>query len=224
MTWVGVGIAGGALIGAIGSNLAANKQASGQLGAENMQYGMFNTILGQEEPFIQGGYSAETQLADLLGLNGPNASQQMMSTLENYPGYQFALQTGGQALTNAMTPGSGALSGQTLKSLMSFNQGLASTTFNSYVNNLLNMSQQGLNAAGNVAGSGTQLGTGAAQAAAGAAASQAGGIVGESNALGGGINMLGLLGYMNQSPGAASNWGGTPSSAGFSGAPLAGGS
>lgn len=200
MSWIAVGIIGGAAVSAIGANIAANKQASGQISAQQVQQNMFNTIVGQEQPFLQGGYSAETQLQDLLGLNGPQASAQMMNTLENYPGYQFALKTGGQALTNSMTPGSGALSGQTLKSLMGFNQGLASTTFNNYVQNLLSATQIGQNAAGNLGGAGSALGTGIAQAGASAAESQAAGIVGGANALGGGLSMLGLLQTLNQKP------------------------
>jgi len=120
------------------------------------------------------------------------------------PGYQFQLQTGGQAIRNADTPGVGALSGPALKDLMSFNQGMASTGYQNAYNRFQTTNQNifsrlsgiaglGQNAAANVGTQGTQLGTGIAQAQAGAAASQAGGIVGATNAIGGSAVPLAYL-------------------------------
>jgi hypothetical protein len=212
MTWVGVGIAGGALISAVGANMAANKQAGGQTAAANTQAGMFNTIVGQEQPFLNAGYGAENNLNYVLN---PNNADQLQKYIESLPGYQFQLKTGGQALTNSMTPGSGALSGATLKSLMGFNQGLAGSYYNNYVSQLLQQAQLGQNAAGNLGTSGTQLGTGIAQAGAAAAGSQAAGIVGETNAL----SSIPLGFMMSGGGGGNYNWGGTPSSPGFTGAP-----
>lgn len=262
MSWVAAAIAGGAIIGAVGSNMAAGTQASGQQQAAQTQQQMFGTINQQEQPFIQGGYSALNQLMYGLGI-GPSGSSNLgvsgnisapvpaappfsgqpafrpttgktippsggfgsagVSTpgtatagagggmtfgqlssnfsptdfLNNLdPGYQFQLQTGGQALRNADTPGVGALSGPALKDLMSFNQNMAATGYQNAYNRFQTTNQNifsrlsgiaglGQNAASNVGTSGTQLGTGIAQAQAGAAASQAGGIVGATNALGG---------------------------------------
>jgi len=218
MSWIAVGIIGAGVVGAIGANMAANKQASGQTAAANTQAGMFNTIVGQEQPFLQGGYGAENNLNFLMN---PNNSDQISNYIQSLPGYQFQLKTGGQALTNSMTPGSGALSGATLKSLMSFNQGLAGQYYNNYVGQLLQQAQLGQNAAGNLGTSGTQLGTGIAQAGAAAAGSQAAGIVGATNALS--SIPLGMM-MASNGGGGNYNWGGTPSSTGFTGAPLAGGS
>lgn len=211
---IAAAIAGAAVVGAVGSNLAAGTQASAQEQAANTQAGMFNTIVGQEQPFLQGGYSAESTLNQLLGTSSPtgangtaagtnlpggyltqtfNPTQQQ---LENYPGYQFSLQQGGQAVRNADTPGLGALSGAALKDLMGFNQGLAQSYYNNYFNqfqtqqsNIFNrlsgIAQLGQNAAGNLGSAGTQLGTGIAQAQAAAGGSQAAGIVGTANAISG---------------------------------------
>jgi hypothetical protein len=223
--WVAGAIVGAGVIGAIGSNMAASTQASGQEQAASTQAGMFNTIVGQEKPFLQGGYGAETELNQLLGtapatgpkgtasgtgLPGGYLTQPFAPTqaqLNAYPGYQFALQTGGQAVRNADTPGVGALSGPALKDLMSFNVGTANQFYGQYFNQyqqqqnnifsrLSSIAGLGENAAGNLGNTGAQLGTGIAQAQAGAAASQAGGIVGASNALGGGANTLGALMYL----------------------------
>jgi len=110
------------------------------------------------------------------------------------PGYNFQLQQGGQAIRNADTPTQGALSGATLKDLMSFNQGLASTSYQQAYNNWLTTNNTifgrlsgiaglGQNASTNVGTAGTTLGTGAAQAGAAAGASNAAGIVGATNSI-----------------------------------------
>jgi hypothetical protein len=133
------------------------------------------------------------------------------------PGYQFQLQTGGQAVRNADTPGVGALSGPALKDLMGFNQGMASTGYQNAYNRFMNTNNTifsrlsgvaglGQNAASNVGTSGTQLGIGAGQAQAGAGASLASGIVGGTNALGGSaVPLAYLMSGQQGAPGAGSN-------------------
>jgi hypothetical protein len=177
---------------------------------------MFDTINAQEQPFMQAGYGATTTLSQLLGTapgtpssGGANGSltqpfNPSQSQLESYPGYQFALKTGGQAVRNADTPGVGALSGPALKDLMGFNQGMATQTYQNYFNNtqsqqnnifdrLSGIAGLGQNAASNVGTSGTSLGTGIAQATAAAAGSQASGTVGAANALSGSAVPLAYL-------------------------------
>jgi hypothetical protein len=207
MTWVAVAVGGAAVVGAVGSNMAAGTQAGGQVQAANTQLSMFNTINQQEQPFIQAGYGATSQLNSMLApggqLNRSFSPQDFLNNLD--PGYQFQLQTGGQAVRNADTPGVGALSGPALKDLMSFNQNMAATGYqnafnrfqtqnNAIFSRLSGIAGLGQNAASNVGTSGTQLGTGIAQAQAGAAGSIAGGIVGGTNAVGGaGIPLAYLL-------------------------------
>lgn len=160
---------------------AAKIQADAQLKAEQMQKQMFEQIVKQEQPFLQGGYSSENSLRDLLGLNGKGGDAEAMKTLQNLPGYQFQKQQGDMAVQNSASATTGALSGASLKSLSNYNQGLASTYYNNYVNNLMGNTNIGLNAASNAGQAGTTLGTGAAQAAAGAGASIAGGVMGQAN-------------------------------------------
>jgi hypothetical protein len=230
----GVAIAAG--VGAVGSIVAGGEQASGQEAAANTQAGMFNTIVGQEQPYLTAGNSAETSLSQLLGtapatgaggtatgtsLPGGYLTQTFQPTMEQLaatPGYQFALQQGDQATENANTPGVGALSGPALKSLMSFNQGLASTQYQNSFNNfqsqqnnifsrLSSIAGLGQNAAGNLGNQGAQLGTGIAQAQAAATGSIAGGISGATNNVGQSI----LLSQLLNNPSSAGTWnGGTP--------------
>lgn len=269
--FVGGAILGAGVIGAIGSNSAANTQSNAEKQAANTQLQMFNTINSQEQPFIQGGYGAENSLnyllgtgtpqgsgsgstgtgsvplSSLMGVNGgmipgfngiqipqqggggSNASQAganfgatsglpagyltQQFTPQDFeenldPGYQFALQTGGQALRNADTPGVGALSGAALKDLMNFNVGTANqgyqnafnrftTQQNNIFSRLSGIAGLGQNAASNTGTAGTQLGTGIAQAQAAAGGAQAAGTVGVTNSLGNSLTTAALFGNGN---------------------------
>lgn len=222
MTWVAVAVVGGAAIGAIGSNMAANKQAGAQRDAAGMQMSMFDTITGQEQPFMDAGKADLSRLQDLMGTSGNTKAAGYGSlnkpfTASDYlankdPGYDFQLKTGAQALRNADTPGVGSLSGAALKDLMGFNQNMAATgyqnAFSRYMtqNNatfarLSGIAGLGQNAASNTGTAGVGLGTGAAQAIAGAGASQASGVLGATGSLAGGANSLAGLMYLNQQNG-----------------------
>lgn len=220
MPWGFVAAAG---IGAVGSMVAGSEQASGQEAAAGTQQNMFNTIVGQEQPFLQGGYGAEKTLSELTGgasptgaggaasgtnLPGGYLTQTFNPTeqdLENYPGYQFQLKQGNLALNSANSAGGSALSGAAMKNLMGFNQGLAATNYGNYFNqfqtqqnNIFNRLQgiasMGQNAAGNLGTAGANLGSGIASAQAGAAGSIAGGIAGASNNIGQSMMMSQLMG------------------------------
>ena len=125
----GAGLAAAAAVGAAGSIAAGSIQAGGQQAAANTQAGMFNTIVGQEQPFLQGGYSAENEILQAMGsaaATGPNGTvagtnlpggyltqtfNPTQSDLENYPGYQFQLNQGDLAVNSANSAGGSALSG-----------------------------------------------------------------------------------------------------------------
>ena len=227
-------LAGGALA-AGGAVYAANKQSSAQKNAAATQQQMFNTVQGNSQPFMQAGYGATNTLTQLMGTSGTPGSDvagtgglkngylnsQFAPTqdqLNQYPGYQFALQQGGQATRNADTPGMGALSGSALKDLTNFNVGTANQYYGQYFNqdqtqknNIFNrlssIAGLGQSAAAGVGNSGTQLGQGIAQAGAAAGASQAGGIVGASNALSGGANSLAGMMYLNAGGGGGNQLG-----------------
>ena len=222
MSWIAAAIIGSSLIGAAGASSAADTQAAGAQQAAATQQQMFNTINQQEQPFIQGGYAANTRLRDLLGIGDNKGAAGYGSLTSNFtpadflankdPGYDFQLQQGGQALRNADTPGIGALSGAALKDLIGFNQGMASTGYQNAFNRwntqqgnvfarLSGLAGLGQNAASNVGTSGTALGTGIGQAQAAAGAAQAGGIVGMTNALSGGASSLAGMMYMGQNTG-----------------------
>ena len=151
---VAAAIAGGSVVGGvasgIGSESAANTQASAQNNATAEQEGMFNTIEGQEQPFMQAGYGATTSLQQLLGLTGGTSSTgglpngyltQTMgpfsfnpSSITSSPGYQFSQTQGLEQTQNALAPNVGALSGPTLQALTNFATGNAEQYYNNYFN------------------------------------------------------------------------------------------
>lgn len=215
-----IGSAVSGIAGAVGASSAANTQADAQKQASATQQAMFNTIQGQERPFMNAGVAATNALESGLGLAGNKNAAGFGSltapfTAQDYlnnqdPGYQFQLQTGAQALRNSETPGVGSLSGQSLKDLMSFNQNMAATgyqnAFNRYqtqqnntFSRLSGLAGLGQNAASDTGTAGTALGTGIAQSQAAAGASQAAGTLGVANAIGGSANSLGGLAslYLN---------------------------
>ena len=236
---IAAAIVGAGALGAVGSVVAGGEQASGQKAAANTQQDMFNKTQANEQPYMQGGYGAESDLQGLLGESGTPGTtvgdtglQQGFLTqqfdpnsLNGNPAYEFALQQGGQATRNADTPGVGALSGAALKDLTNFDVGTANQYENQYYNqfqtnqnNIFNrlsaIAGLGQNAAANVGNNGAQLGTGIAQAEAGEAASTAGGIVGATNSLSGGANTYAGYQYLTAgqgyAPGANQNGGTNP--------------
>lgn len=151
---VAAAIAGGAVVGGvasgIGSESAANTQASADNNATNSQLSMFNTINGQEQPFMNAGYGATTGLSQLLGLSSGTSDtsglangylNQTMSpfsfdpsSITSSPGYQFSQTQGLQQTQNAIAPNVGALSGPALQALTNYSTGNAEQYYNNYYN------------------------------------------------------------------------------------------
>lgn len=231
---------GGALVSSQGAKSAANTQAAAQIQAANTQKQMFNKISKQEQPFLRAGYGASQGLSQLFGRNGSmnkgygnfnydSTFKFNPKDLNKVPGYQFQLKQGDRALQSSDATTTGALSGATMKDLMSFNQNLAGTYENQYYNQALSsyqnnyanalsnyqtnqgnyyanqnnifnrlnqITQMGQNAAANLGGNATQLGTGIAQAQAAAGGSVAAGQIGSANAYAGAVNNIPLYALM----------------------------
>lgn len=107
----------------------------------NQGIGALNTnYTASLQPFLTNyntSQSGVTQLKDLLGLNGASGTQSALSTLQNMPGYQFAVQQGDNAI-NAQAAATGTNgSGNQALALAKYNQGLASQNYNNYVSQLM---------------------------------------------------------------------------------------
>ena len=145
------------------------------------------------------------------------------------PAYGFQLEQGKQGVLGGDASSMGALSGAAQKDLMGYNQNLANTSFNNAFNmyqtqqgniyqRLAGMVQMGQAAAANTGQQGTALAGQAAQSATNIGTAQAGGAVGSANAWSNALTSASYMPWLMGSS-AGANWGGTPSSAGFTGAP-----
>lgn len=187
MSFVAVAIGGGALISGGLGYLGATQASQAQVGAEQQALQAQNDARSKLNPWINVGTGANYTLGSLYGIgqNGqPTGQPPNFSQFTNSPDYQFAQQQGQLGLTRYEDAAGLGLSGGALKDVSQFNQGLATQQFGNYFNRLMQISQQGSNAA--------QAGVGGANAAAGTigniGASQASGIIGGTNAITGGIN------------------------------------
>jgi hypothetical protein len=227
--WVAAGaVIGAGVIGAVGATSAASTQAGAAKNAQNISEQEFNTITQQEQPFMQGGYGALSQLDQGLGIGTPMTDSSMgygslnapfteQTFQQMSPAYQFQLQQGQQGVLNQDASGQGALSGATMKDLIGYNQNYANTSFNNafnqyqtqnqnVYNRLSGIAQLGQNAASNTGQQGTALAGQAAQSATNVGTAQAAGQIGVANAASSGLSSLSSLPWLLQ--GGAGGWGG----------------
>lgn len=238
---IGIGIGAAGLFGLLGSGIsafgaesAASTQAQAAQYAANLQHGEFEQIRKALEPWVKSGRISNADLLGLLTRQGATQSflttspatlahlgrppsdtpgSGLMRQFQSSPSYNFELQQGSQAIQDAGAGVTGALSGNTLKSLQGYGTGLAGQDFWNWYNAQNSQYWNQYNAAANRQGqvynmfaglSGQGLGAATqtgqfGQAAvsnigndimSGAAASAAG-TVGATNAITGGINSLG---------------------------------
>lgn len=144
---------GGAALGAVGSIVAGNEAASATRDASNAAIQQQKNALEQQAqlsaPYRQLGQTAMTGYQQLLGIGkdgkiDPALAQQ---TLQNMPGYQFQQQQGQQQTLAAAGAMGMGLSGNTLEALSRYNQGLAQSTYQQELQNLLAPVQLGQAAA-----------------------------------------------------------------------------
>lgn len=191
---IGIGSVASAGIGAYGANKAAKTQAEAAQSALNLQQQNLS-------PYLNTGKAATYSLASLMGLPGQDGTTKPpdYSSFYNSPDYAFAQQQGELGINRAANARGGGLGGGVLKDLTAFNSGLATQQYGNYYNRLMQLSNQGANAA-----TGTASTLGNTTQAIGQA--NASGTVGVTNALTGGIgsgisNSL-IANYLGKSPSA----------------------
>jgi len=96
--------------------------------------------------------NATDAIAALLGIGGdPEEQQKAFDTWKGSTGYQFGLDQGSQAITGNSAAKGLLNSGSTLKALDQFGTDYASTKYQDYLDNIINLGQLGLGAGGLVA-------------------------------------------------------------------------
>ena len=218
MTWVAVAVGGAAVVGAVASNSAANKQEAAANNSTALQSQIYSDTVNRNAPYVTAGTGAVNQLADLEGtsgntgaagygsLNAPFTAQDYLANQD--PGYQFQLQTGENAIQSRDATTGSSIGGAALKDLNNFAQGTAATGYqsafdryqtqnNNVYQRLASLAGIGQASANNTAASGNAFGTNAASNSIGAANASAAATVGTANAISGGATNYALLNSLN---------------------------
>ncbi len=134
------------------SNNDAEQAASDQTQGLTQGYTDASANIGQGSGYLQNYYTAglqpfitnfstgqqgTTQLGNALGLNGPSGSAQAFAAFKNNPGYKFTLNQGTQDVLRNQAASGQLASGATDTALAKYAGGLASTTYNQYLQNLM---------------------------------------------------------------------------------------
>ena len=163
MVFVAVGVSAAANVA--GSAIAGSMAADATEEATAKQVQAQQEALAQQErlsaPYRGLGESAIPAYQRLLGI-GPNGQQlspqQITQQLTQMPGYQFQLSQGLDATKRQAAAMGLGLSGNTLQALDKYSQGLASTSYQNQLENLLNPIKIGQAGAANQAAAASQTG------------------------------------------------------------------
>ena len=218
---VAAAIVGSAVVGGVVASKASSKAAKTQERAAQdataAQERMFQRQTELQEPFRQGGLTAQQEIMQLLGIGGDKAAAGYgslgksfgMADFEQDPGYAFRQQEGMKALERSAAARGNLLSGSTLKGVQRFGQDLASqeyqNAFNRYqvnrsnkLNPLQSLMGSGQSATNVLTGAAGQMGQNEASNIYNAGQARASGYIGQANALN---NALGqVTGYFAQQP------------------------
>lgn len=218
MTWVATAIIGGAIIGGIASNSAADTQASAANNATQATQTQNAQTRADEAPWRAAGATALNQIGDFMGTSGNTSATGYGSFNHQFnaddlktnlaPNYDFMLQQGLGATTNAGN--AAGFSGNTLKGINDYAQGYAGNAyqqaFSNYTANQTNIYNRLSNLAGlgqtanQVTGSlGAQNTANAGNFATSGAAATAAGIVGTGNSISNGLGNYAGWNYLNGS-------------------------
>jgi len=201
--------AAGGYMSAQAAKKAAQTTADATREAAQLQYQAGQQAREDLAPYREQGYMA---LKDIEGMK-PYLTQQFASeeALSPYldPSMAFRMKYGTQATERLANVGQGAISGNTMRGLTEFGQGLASTEYGNAFNRAQTERANIYNTLANIAGmgqnavnTGVQSGQTTAQnigtLGVGGAQAQAAGMVGAANAYGGAAQNVGNMIFLNQ--------------------------
>jgi hypothetical protein len=239
----GVAALGGGAIAAGGAKSAGKVQAQAARDANAAQERMFQKQMELQEPFRQGGITAQDQIMQLLGIGGDKTAAGYGSLgkafsqtdFEQDPGYAFRQAEGMKALERSAAARGNLLSGSTLKGVQRFGQDLASqeyqNAFNRYqiernakLNPLQSLMGAGQSATNVMTGAAGQMGQNEASNLYNAGQARASGYIGQANALSSALGQVGaiaqqvpmnkaMIGFYNRGSAGGVGGGGSPGTA-----------
>lgn len=194
-------LAGGAMAKSAAKK-ASRAQVQAAQDANAAQERMFQRQIELQEPFRQGGFMAQQEIMQLLGIGGDKAAQGYGSMAKAFgtdqfqqdPGYAFRQAEGMKALERSAAARGNLLSGSTLKGVQRFGQDLASqeyqNAFNRYqvegsakLKPLQSLMGSGQSATNVMTGAAGQMGQNQASNIYNAGQARASGYIGSANAL-----------------------------------------
>jgi hypothetical protein len=227
----GIGAAasvGGGLMASSAAKKASKAQVQASQDANAAQRRMFEEQKALQEPFRQGGLTAQNEIMQLLGIGGDKNAAGYGSLGKSFgteqfqqdPGYAFRQSEGMKALERSAAARGNLLSGSTLKGVQRFGQDLASqeyqNAFNRYqversakLNPLQSLMGSGQSATNVMTGAAGQMGQNEASNLYNAGQARASGYVGSANALSNALGQIGgiassypmnnaIMGYYNR--------------------------
>jgi len=208
---------GGAVISSKASKKASAAQQQAAQDANAAQERMFQKQIELQEPFRQGGMTAQNQILQLLGIGGDQNAPGYgsmgkafgQSDFQQDPGYAFRQAEGMKALERSAAARGNLMSGSTLKGIQRFGQDLASqeyqNAFNRYqversarLNPLQSLMGSGQSATNVMTGAAGQMGQNEASNLYNAGQARASGYIGSANALNNALGQIG--GYASAAP------------------------
>jgi hypothetical protein len=206
----GAAAIGGGVMAARGAKKAAKTQEQAARDATAAQERMFQRQVELQEPFRQGGLTAQQEIMQLLGIGGDKTAPGYGSMAKAFgtdqfqqdPGYAFRQAEGMKALERSAAARGNLLSGSTLKGVQRFGQDLASqeyqNAFNRYqveraarLNPLQSLMGSGQSATNVLTGAAGQMGQNEASNIYNAGAARASGYIGSANALNQALGQIG---------------------------------
>ena len=196
---IGTAILGSSFLGAAASLFGGRSESRAARRSAALQAQA--AAQGREDllPFTEAGVGSLNELQILLGLSGtPEEQQAAQDALSETPGFQFEREEGVKALDISAASRGGLLSGNQLKGVTEFGQGLAQRAFGSRVNQLFSLAGLGQASAAGQANIGQTgaLNQGNALIASGQA--RAAGFAGVANAANAGIGNFLFNNFLTQ--------------------------
>ena len=204
-------LAGGAMASSAAKK-ASKAQVQASQDANAAQQRMFEEQKALQEPFRQGGLTAQNEIMQLLGIGGDQAAAGYGSMAKAFgtdqfqqdPGYAFRQSEGMKALERSAAARGNLMSGSTMKGIQRFGQDLASqeyqNAFNRYqversarLNPLQSLMGSGQSAANVMTGAAGQMGQNEASNIYNAGQARASGYIGQANALNTALGQIGSL-------------------------------
>lgn len=148
----------GGLFGGGSQKKAANQAMQAQTAALNRAIDIGNQQFQQTRsdymPYTKAGTAAINSLSGYLGLNGADAQQAVIGSLQDSPLYQSLYRNGEEALLQNAAATGGIRGGNTQRGLADFGSDVLANVYQNTISNLNDVSRLGLGATGSVAGFG----------------------------------------------------------------------